>query len=151
MKRFALAVLLVAAFGSTSHAAESKGVVQVEDAWRTAMLANDVDAVVRCYASDATLWIGGTPRLDGTGSIRATYTAWLGANTIKDVAFANRKSQTSGDLSVGWGEYTITLVPKAGGEAETHSGRFSDVAARRNGKWVYIVDHASDQPAAAVH
>ena len=115
------------------------------------MLANDVDAVVRCYASDATLWIGGTPRLDGTDAIRATYTAWLGANTIKDVAFTSRKSQTSGDLSVGWGEYTITLVPKAGGEAETHSGRFSDVAARRNGKWVYIVDHASDQPAAAVH
>ena len=151
MKRIALAVALLAVFGSTSHAADSKGAVQVEDAWRTAMLANDVEAVVRCYASDATLWIGGTPRLDGTDAIRATYAAWLGANTIKDVTFGNRKSQTSGELSVGWGEYTITLQPKAGGDAETHSGRFSDVAAKRNGKWVYIVDHASDQPAAAVH
>jgi uncharacterized protein (TIGR02246 family) len=149
MKRIALVLLL--AFASTSHAADLKGVTQVEDAWRTAMLANDVDAIVRLYASDATLWIGGTPRLDGTDAIRATYTAWLGANTIKDVAFTNRKAQTAGDLSAGWGEYTITLVPKSGGDAETHSGRFSDVAAKRNGKWLYIVDHASDQPAAAVH
>lgn len=151
MKRIALAVALLAVFGSMSHAADSKGVVQVEDAWRTAMLANDLEAVVRCYASDATLWLGGTPRLDGAEAIRATYAAWLGANTIKDVKFSNRKSQTSGDISVGWGEYSVTLVPKAGGDAQTHSGRFTDVAAKRNGKWVYIVDHASDQPAAAVH
>jgi len=149
MKRFTLVLLL--AFASAAHAADSKGVAQVEDAWRTAMLANDVEAIVKLYAADATLWIGGTPRLDGTDAIRATYAAWLGANTIKDVTFTNRKAQTSGDLSVGWGEYTVTLVPKAGGDAETHSGRFSDVAAKRNGKWLYIVDHASDQPAAAVH
>ena len=94
MKLIALALLL--AFASTSYAADSKGAAQVEDAWRTAMLANDVDAVVKCYASDATLWIGGTPRLDGTDAIRATYAAWLGANTIKDVAFTNRKSQQVG-------------------------------------------------------
>ena len=151
MKRIALALVLLAVFGSTSHAADSKGAVQVEDAWRTAMMANDVDAIVRCYASDATLWIGGSSRIDGADAIRATFTAWLGANTIKDVTFSNRKSQTSGELSVGWGEYTITVVPKAGGDAVTYSGRFTDVAAKRNGKWVYIVDHASDQPAAAAH
>ena len=55
MKRFALALLLVATFASTAHAADAKGVVQVEDAWRTAMLANDVEAIVKLYASDATL------------------------------------------------------------------------------------------------
>jgi uncharacterized protein (TIGR02246 family) len=151
MKRFALALLLMTALASTAHAADAKGAAQVEDAWRTAMLANDVDAIVKLYASDATLWLGGSPRFDGADAIRATYTAWLGANTIKDVTFANRKSQTAGDISVGWGEYTVTVVPKAGGDAVTHRGRFTDVAAKRNGKWLYIVDHASDEPVAAVH
>ena len=29
------------------------------------------------------------------------------------------------------------------------SGRFSEVAEKRNGRWVYVLDHASAEPAAA--
>jgi hypothetical protein len=41
------------------------------------------------------------------------------------------------------------MVPKAGGDPVTLHGRFTDVAAKRNGRWVYIVDHASEEPVGA--
>ncbi|MCI0415602.1 nuclear transport factor 2 family protein [bacterium] len=51
-----------------------------------------------------------------------------------------------GDLSFAWGRYSVTLVPKAGGEPIQMEGRFSDTSRKINGKWLYIVDHASMNP-----
>ncbi|MCA1582638.1 MAG: hypothetical protein LC796_14850 [Acidobacteria bacterium] len=73
--------------------------VTVDEAWAAAMKANDLDAVMRCYAPDAVAWL------------------------------------------------PDTLVPKASGKAVTMSGRFSEVAEKRNGRWVYVLDHASAEPA----
>jgi ketosteroid isomerase-like protein len=37
----------------------------------------------------------------------------------------------------------MTVEPKAGGAAQTMEGRFTSVAVRKGGKWMYVVDHAS--------
>jgi uncharacterized protein (TIGR02246 family) len=149
VKRFVLTALFVLALAPAARAAG--GVQEVEDAWVAAMNANDLEAVMKCYATDATRWLHGAMRLDGAEAIRATYAGWLGANSIVKAELINRKAETSGNLSVGWGEYTVTMKPKAGGDAVTLKGRFTDVAKKRNGKWQYVVDHASDQPAEAAH
>ena len=49
--------------------------------------------------------------------------------------------------SVAWGRFSLTLVPKAGGDPVVMTGRFTEAAERRAGTWVYIVDHASAEPA----
>lgn len=40
-------------------------------------------------------------------------------------------------------------VPKAGGADVVMRGHFTSVAVKRGGKWVYLVDHATDDPAPA--
>ena len=39
--------------------------------------------------------------------------------------------------------WTMTIVPKDGGEAITMEGRYMDMAKKIDGKWRYVVDHAS--------
>ncbi len=46
------------------------------------------------------------------------------------------------DAVLTWGLWTMTM-PGPDGAMMTMEGRFSDVKAERNGKWVYLVDHAS--------
>ena len=110
------------------------------------MKANDLNAVMKCYASDAVGWFPGMREARGEQAIRAAYQDILSKNTVKDAAVSDAKYKTMGTMSVGWGKYSITLVPKAGGNLTVMTGRYNEVAERRAGKWVYIVDHASAEP-----
>ena len=85
----------------------------------------------------------------GREDIRKSYAGLLAANTVTGATLANTHYQTSGNLSVGWGNFTLTLSPKAGGNPVTLSGRFSVIAREEGGTWVYVVDHASAHPAPA--
>ena len=76
------------------------------------------------------------------------FASMLQAGTVK-VDFANTHYHVCGsDMAVGWGEYTITVTPKAGGSGTTVTGRFSEALKKEGGKWVYAMDHASAKPAA---
>lgn len=46
------------------------------------------------------------------------------------------------DVVVGWGLWHFTMPVPEGAPVEM-VGRYTDVKAKRDGKWVYIVDHAS--------
>ena len=82
----------------------------------------------------------------GTEAIRAVFEGIMSANTVQDVVLSETVYKTTGDMSVGWGRFKLTLVPKAGGEPVVTLGRYIDVAERRNGGWVYVSDHASAEP-----
>ena len=49
-----------------------------------------------------------------------------------------------GDFVLGWGTWKMTIPTPAG--PQVVDGRFSDVKAMRDGKMVYIMDHASMPP-----
>jgi uncharacterized protein (TIGR02246 family) len=136
-------------FTFAAHAAapeQSSGAQAVDEAWRKAMSANDLDAVVACYSKDAVLWLAGAMEAKGREAIRKAFALVLNANTVTEVTFANTHYETAANLSVGWGDYSIALVPKAGGNPVVLSGRFTVVAKQEDGKWVYIIDHASPRP-----
>ena len=80
-------------------------------------------------------------------AIRKSYEGLLAANTVTAVTFANTHYETAGNLSAGWGDFTLGLSPKSGGDPVTLSGRFSVIARNEAGTWVYVVDHASAHPA----
>lgn len=128
-------------------AAAEGGAQAVDAAWRKAALANDVEAIVKLYANDAVAWLPDAPEARGIDAIRATYQGLLGANTVKDVAFTDTAYRTHGNKSVGWGRFSLTLQPKAGGNPVTMAGRYTVVAEKRGKRWVYVVDHASGEPA----
>ncbi len=121
----------------------------VDEAWAAAMKGNDLDAVMRCYAPDAVAWMPDSPEARGEAAIRESYRALFAANRIEDAKFSDARYEIAGDRSLAWGKFQLTLVPKASGTPVTMSGRFSEVAEKRNGRWVYVLDHASAEPAAA--
>ncbi len=141
--------LILAMLFSTSSlatAAAPDGAQTVDEAWRKAITANNLDAVMAVYAEDAVMWLPDAPEAKGREAIRKAYAALLAANTVTGATFANTHYQTSGELSVGWGDFTLTMSPKSGGDPVTLSGRFSVIAKNERGTWVYVVDHASAHP-----
>jgi uncharacterized protein (TIGR02246 family) len=123
------------------------GAQAVDEAWRKAITANDLNAIIAVYAEDAVMWLPDAPEANGREAIRKSYADLLAANTVTGATLADTHYQTSGNLSVGWGNFTLTLSPKAGGNPVTLSGRFSVIAKKEGGTWVYVVDHASAHPA----
>jgi len=113
------------------------------------MVAGDIEALVACYANDAIGWFPDAPPAKGKEGVRQMFAPMLQVNTVK-VDFTNTHYQACGsDMAVGWGEYTITVTPKAGGAATTVTGRFSEALKKEGGKWVYAMDHASANPSSS--
>jgi len=141
MKR---ALLFAVALGvSTALFAAEDGARIVDDAWLKAIQANDLDAVVATYAEDATMYPPDEMEAKGKEEIRENYSILLGANTVQEVKMLDRHYRTAGDVSVGWGRVTLVLKPKSGDEPVSLDVRFSAIAVKRGGKWLYLVDHAS--------
>ncbi len=152
MKRFSrvLILALLSSFASLAIAsAAPEGAQAVDEAWRKALTANDLDSVMAVYAEDAVMWLPDAPEAKGREAIRKSYAELLAANTVTGITLADTHYQISGELSVGWGNFAINLSPKAGGNPATLSGRFSVIAKREGGRWVYAVDHASAHPASS--
>ena len=149
MKRTLVSLLACLVFATPLAFAAEGGAQAVDNAWKKAALANDAEALVKLYASDAVAWLPNSPEARGTEAIRAAFRGLLDANTIKDFALMDTTYRTVGNRSAGWGRFRLVLQPKAGGEAQTMVGRFTVVAERRNKQWVYVVDHASADPAPA--
>ena len=149
MTRFSRVLILALLFSFMSlatAAAAPAGAQAVDEAWRKAITANDLNAIIGLYAEDAVMWLPDAPEAKGREAIRKSYAGLLAANTVTGATFANTHYQTCGNLSVGWGNFTLTLSPKAGGNPVTLSGRFSVIAREEDGTWVYVVDHASAHP-----
>ena len=146
-RKFALAVV-IGAISLPSFATQA-GVESLDTAWVSAMQANDIEAVTKIYAPDAVAWFPDEKEARGEVAIRSAYQGLLSANTVLAASESDTSYRTMGKISVGWGKFSLTLQPKAGGNPIVMSGRFSEVAELRKGHWVYIVDHASAEPAMA--
>jgi uncharacterized protein (TIGR02246 family) len=132
-----LAVLVMAVpVMAAEHAAQV-----VDQAWVKAIKANDLEAIMALYAPDAVAYF---PDGDykGKPAIRKSWTDFLAAFTVKD-ATSEGTYDTTGDTSLGWGYWSMTVVPKGGGEPIAMKGRATVIVKKIGGKWLYVVDHAS--------
>lgn len=139
--------ILACALGFVAAALAEEGAKSVDAAWLKAMKANDVNALVACYAPDAVMWFPDAPEARGEKAIRDAYTGFLGANTVVDAALSDAVYNTAGDISTSWGHYSMTLKPKAGGNDVVLKGRFLSVSKKTGGQWRYVADLASNEPA----
>ena len=92
-------------------------------------------------------------RRDGKGreAIRKGYADYFAAYTIKDGGLDDMGHVDAGAARTTWGTFRIEMVSKADGKPVTERGRFTDVSRMIKGRWMYAVDHASDDPAPAAH
>lgn len=109
--------------------------------------ARSADAVALCYAEDAIMWFPGGPMAQGRAAIRDGFAHFFDGVTVKGVELTTIGRETLGDTRVAWGTYAIRVVDKATGAESVQRGRFTDVQKRINGRWLYTVDHPSDDPA----
>ena len=121
------------------------------ECWMKTMSAGDVNALAACYAPDAVMWFPGGGMAKGREAIRKGYADLFAAYTIKDARLYDMGHVDAGDAKTTWGTFKIVMVSKADGKSVTEHGRFTDVTRKVDGHWMYIVDHASDDPAPAAH
>ena len=127
--------------GVTVHAGPSEAVL----AWQRAVEAGDGEAIARmngpatvAYGVDSAVTRGGAVIAAGYDAMFARYVAKV---EIRDAAWVRQ-----GPLLNSWGRFTLTLTPRAGGDPVRIDGRFSDLAVRTDGRWQYLMDHASAAP-----
>ena len=137
LRKAGLLILLAVAGAARLEAAD--GVEQLNQAFAKAMLAGDLDGVMKLYAPDAVLFPPGEKASRGQEEIRYKWNAVLEANKVAEGSFKDAKYLAAASLSTGWGNVLLRLEPKKPGkEPVTIQGRFSTIAEKRGGKWVYV-------------
>jgi ketosteroid isomerase-like protein len=140
-----LALLFSSMSFATATAASGRR-PDVDEAWaHKAITANDLNAVIAVYAEDAVMCFP-TPLKQRPGRPSANLTRPAAANTVTGATLANTHYQTFENFSVGWGNFTLTLSPKAGGQFCYPIWSLLGNREEEGGTWVYVVDHASADP-----
>lgn len=141
--------LLAAAILATSAIAASpeamvKGAQGLEDAFLKAFNAQDAEALAACYWNnpEVVLMPPDTLMFKGAAQVKSCFAHM--AMTMKGAHLAITESHQipMGDVVAAWGLFTLSMPGPDGKPMELH-GRFTDVKAERDGKWVYLMDHAS--------
>ena len=136
-------ILLVLCIAILAAPAFGEGVKTLDEAWVKAVKAGDVAALTALYDDDASLYPPDEMKAKGREAIRASNEKFLGSMTVSEAELTYDTSSVVGNLSYASGTFKMTATPKAGGAAQTFEGRFTSIAKRKGGKWLYIVDHAS--------
>ena len=118
------------------------------DCFKAGFEANDADAVAACYAEDAIIWFPGGSKAEGRPAIRDGFAHFLAGFTVKNVQMTPIGHQSVDDMHVAWGTYAIRGIDKASGAELTQHGRYTDLQKKIGGRWLYVVDHPSDDPPA---
>jgi uncharacterized protein (TIGR02246 family) len=116
----------------------------VSEAFQKAVAAGDLQAVMALYRDDASvIWPGQGEEAKGKAAIEALARSLLAAMKGATLVLKSQESIALGDgyiVNVGRWENT---VPAGGGKRVTVEVRTSEVLAKTDGKWLYLVDHAS--------
>jgi len=115
----------------------------LQDAFMTALRANDVDGLAACYSADATNFAVDSMVGIGPDAVRESWAGFFANYKILDASLSETHLETFGDMAAAWGLFTIMAVAAEGGEPVEMNGRYMDVAKNFDGKWLYIADHAS--------
>lgn len=146
MKRISVVAVLVVLFAlrCASTLRDNAGPSALDAAWMKAFKAGDLEGVMSCYAPDAVDWEPGAPEAKGEAAIRQGYRDFFAANTVLDIKDFGNQYPIVGYFAVAWGKSAKRYIPKAHRKPVTSTGRFFFAAEKRNGKWLCVVDHGSD-------
>jgi uncharacterized protein (TIGR02246 family) len=104
----------------------------------------DVDAIMTLYwnSPDLISYPPGALELRGWQAVKEAMAQTFVQAPGGILKITEGNHQVAGDVVLSWGKWTFTM-PMPGGSSMEMTGRFSDVKTERDGKWVYIMDHAS--------
>lgn len=98
--------------------------------WSAGWEKGDVEALLSLYTDDPILLPQGRPQVIGKDAIRSEYQSLFREFTIKG-AGEILEIEVSGDLGYFRSRYTLTAIPKAGGEQVAGKGKSIFIVKRR--------------------
>jgi ketosteroid isomerase-like protein len=104
----------------------------------------DVDAVTALYWNSPDLVSFGPDGMGTKGfeAAKAGTAEMFKAMPGAKLEFGETHNAAHGDVVLGWGLWKLT-IPAEKGPAQVIEGRYSDAKAMKDGKWVFLMDHAS--------
>jgi len=153
MKRFMSLILLASVttvLGCTAVAqgpSDAEMVSKAEELGQrfvAAFNAGDVDAIADCYWNSPDVVTLPPDMLEARGheAVRAGFEDMVRTMPGVHLEMTETHEIPAGDKVIGWGLIRLTMPGPDGQEVEM-VGRYTDVKAERDGKWVYLIDHAS--------
>jgi len=139
LKAVVLAFLVL--FSTSISANDSPEALQ--QAFMSALLANDAAGIAACYTEDAVNFPLGAMMETGPASVEAGWSALFESNRVFKASLSEDHMETHGDTAIAWGIFTIVADPIDGGERFEIIGRYMDVSRNVDGTWLYVADHAS--------
>jgi ketosteroid isomerase-like protein len=80
----------------------------------------------------------------GSDSLRNMFVQFLATMKGCRLEMKETHQMPVGEVVLGWGLWRLTMpAPDSGSAPIEMLGRYTDVKAERDGKWVYLMDHAS--------
>ena len=103
----------------------------------------DVDGVMATYWNSPNIVSIGPDGMGTRGydAIKAGLAGMFGAMPGAKLELTDARNEALGDVVLGSGTWKLTIPAKP--KPQVMEGRYSDVKAMRDGKWVYLMDHAS--------
>jgi ketosteroid isomerase-like protein len=104
----------------------------------------DSTAVMATYwnSPDLVIYPPGEMEAKGWPAGKAAFDRMFGGMKGAKLELTESNYRAMGDAVVGFGKWRITM-PGPNGTTTEMLGRYTDVIAQRDGKWVYIIDHPS--------
>ena len=116
----------------------------VDQAWVAAFEKGDADALAALYADDAIVMDPG-PRMviKGREAIRASFAEMAGTTSNVKMTLSDHQVTIRGEVAWVTVLWEMSAHDKGSNQTLTMKGRASSVMEKRDGKWLYVVDHAS--------
>jgi ketosteroid isomerase-like protein len=104
----------------------------------------DVNAVMALYwnSPDLAFYPPDAMGLRGWTASNAAMTGTFTSRPGAKLEILESRNDVEGTVVLGSGRWKLT-IPAAKGPAAVVEGRYTDVKAQKDGRWVYLVDHAS--------
>lgn len=104
----------------------------------------DVDGVMSTYWNSPELvsFPPGEMEEKGWENVKKGMEGFFNSVDKIDLKLTDLNYKISGDNVISWGLWKMVIHDGNGSKMEM-TGRYTDIKAKRNGKWVYILDHAS--------
>ena len=120
------------------------GATALDKEYFAAVNRGDVDGTMALFWNSpevVSIGVAGAP-LRGYKAVRDFYSQAYAGMPGAQFEPTSTNNVPQGDLVLGWGTWRAT-IPTRGGSPIVLHGRYMDVKARKDGKWVYIMDHGS--------
>lgn len=117
---------------------------ELDEKFVAAFNKEDINGVMDCYwnSPDLVFYPPDAMEVKGYEAVKAEFEKFFAENEIKGFELSNGSEMVLGEYGLSWGSFSITLGTPDGKETKLE-GRFTSICALKDGKWVYIVDHAS--------